>query len=190
MAGDWTSDDLAGVLTVVRRPDGDADPAAAAAAAAAAACTPGRRAQDNTVDGSRENIHRHYDLSNDLFAAVPGPDDDLLVGAVRGSTRRPTAPERPAAAAAQHRKIDRLLDLAGVGRGHHGAGDRHRLGRAGASGPPQRGAHGHHGDHLDRAAELADQADRRGRADRPGRRSSCRTTARSQGSSTPWSASR
>ncbi|HEX3788740.1 MAG TPA: cyclopropane-fatty-acyl-phospholipid synthase family protein [Pseudonocardiaceae bacterium] len=60
----------------------------------------------NTVDGARENIHRHYDLSNDLFAAFldetmtyssawfPPGGDDLAV--------------------AQRHKIDGILDLAGV----------------------------------------------------------------------------
>jgi cyclopropane-fatty-acyl-phospholipid synthase len=68
--------------------------------------------QRNTRDGARENIHRHYDLSNDLFelfldrtmtyssalfGGLPAGEEDL--------------------AAAQHRKIDRLLDLACVGGG-------------------------------------------------------------------------
>ena len=64
--------------------------------------------QENTLQGSRENIHRHYDLSNDLFAAFLDPTmsyssawfedgDDLE--------------------AAQLRKIDGMLDLAGVREG-------------------------------------------------------------------------
>jgi cyclopropane-fatty-acyl-phospholipid synthase len=107
MAGDWTSPDPAAVLTPfaarvarlvpsplqvlrrfvdARRPAGDR----------------------NTPDGARENIHRHYDLSNDLFgsfldesmtysSAWFAPGDDLH--------------------AAQLRKIDGVLDLAGVGPG-------------------------------------------------------------------------
>ena len=62
----------------------------------------------NTPTGARENIHRHYDLSNDLFelfldptmtysAAWFEPGDDLL--------------------SAQHRKIDGILDLARVAPG-------------------------------------------------------------------------
>jgi cyclopropane-fatty-acyl-phospholipid synthase len=61
--------------------------------------------EENTPTGARENIHRHYDLSNDLFelfldpsltysAAWFEPGDDL--------------------AAAQLRKIDAVLDLARV----------------------------------------------------------------------------
>nr|WP_245976510.1 cyclopropane-fatty-acyl-phospholipid synthase family protein [Amycolatopsis palatopharyngis] len=64
--------------------------------------------EENTVEGSRSNIHRHYDLSNELFSifldetmtyssALFAPGDDL--------------------AAAQRRKIDGVLDYAEVGQG-------------------------------------------------------------------------
>jgi cyclopropane-fatty-acyl-phospholipid synthase len=64
--------------------------------------------EENTLEGARANIHRHYDLSNDLFgafldesmtysSALFGPADDLT--------------------AAQHRKIDSVLDYAGVREG-------------------------------------------------------------------------
>jgi cyclopropane-fatty-acyl-phospholipid synthase len=67
-------------------------------------------AEDNSPEGARENIHRHYDLSNDLFevfldptmtysAAWFEPGDDLQ--------------------RAQLRKIDGILDLARVGPGQH-----------------------------------------------------------------------
>jgi cyclopropane-fatty-acyl-phospholipid synthase len=66
------------------------------------------RSEENTKQGSRKNISRHYDLSNDLFAeflddsmtyssAIFGPDDTLDD--------------------AQARKIERLLDVTGVGLG-------------------------------------------------------------------------
>ncbi|GAA2628579.1 SAM-dependent methyltransferase [Paractinoplanes durhamensis] len=105
-AGDWDSGDLVGVLTVlagrmgtlippslqwIRRFHGPRSP----------------QAERNTPDGSRSNIARHYDLSNDLFALfldesmsyssalfASGSSDDLLT--------------------AQHRKIDRLLDRTGT----------------------------------------------------------------------------
>ena len=64
--------------------------------------------EENTPTGARENIHRHYDLSNELFelfldptltysAAWFEPGDDLRT--------------------AQLRKIDGILDLARVGPG-------------------------------------------------------------------------
>ncbi len=107
MVGDWTSDALAEVLTPFaermatlippllqrfRRFVDRGHPAD----------------EENTIEGSRANIHRHYDLSNDLFgafldpsmmysSALFGPDDDLTT--------------------AQHRKIDSVLDYAGVREG-------------------------------------------------------------------------
>ncbi|MFJ8061420.1 class I SAM-dependent methyltransferase [Streptomyces sp. NPDC096142] len=107
MAGDWTSTDPAGLLTPV----------------AARLTRPARRpvsafrrwadqsspdAERNSLEGARSNIRRHYDLSNEFFAlfldpsmtyscALFEPGDDLH--------------------AAQIRKIDRILDLAGVGPG-------------------------------------------------------------------------
>jgi len=68
-------------------------------------------AQENTLDGSRANVSAHYDLSNDLFAAFLDPtmsyssawfDDSETVEA---ATRLE---------AGQLRKIDGVLDLAGV----------------------------------------------------------------------------
>jgi cyclopropane-fatty-acyl-phospholipid synthase len=67
--------------------------------------------QENTPDGSRANIAAHYDLSNELFAAFLDPTmsyssawftDDAVSGADGGLE------------AAQLRKIDGILDLAGV----------------------------------------------------------------------------
>ncbi|MEH0423996.1 cyclopropane-fatty-acyl-phospholipid synthase family protein [Streptomyces sp. B21-083] len=107
MAGDWTSTDPAGLLTPV---------AARLTRPARRPATAFRRWADqsrpdserNTLEGARSNIRRHYDLSNEFFAlfldpsmtyscALFGPGDDLH--------------------AAQIRKIDRILDLAGVGPG-------------------------------------------------------------------------
>ena len=62
--------------------------------------------------GARQNIHRHYDLSNELFA--------LFLDATMTYSGRVPGSAPPGwgdLADAQHRKIDRLLDLAGVGAG-------------------------------------------------------------------------
>ncbi|MFE6974282.1 class I SAM-dependent methyltransferase [Streptomyces sp. NPDC057682] len=111
MAGEWDSDDLAGALTVL------ADHADALVPA------PLRRlrrlwvsarpaADRNTRAGARANIRRHYDLSNDLFSAFLDPTLSY------SSALFTAFPARAAdLAEAQHRKIDRLLDLAGVGDG-------------------------------------------------------------------------
>ena len=68
-------------------------------------------AQENTLDGSRANIAAHYDLSNDLFAAFLDPTMSYSCAWFDDSS--------PTAAAttleeAQLRKIDAILDLAGV----------------------------------------------------------------------------
>ena len=74
-----------------------------------------------TIAGARRNIGRHYDLSNDLFALFldetmtyssaifgAGPDGAPVAGDLA---------EAPLLTEAQRRKIDRLLDRAGVGPG-------------------------------------------------------------------------
>jgi cyclopropane-fatty-acyl-phospholipid synthase len=68
----------------------------------------------NTLPGARRNIARHYDLSNDLFATFL--DEGLTYSAAMFAPADgpPTLADlRPA----QDRKIDRLLDAAGVGAG-------------------------------------------------------------------------
>jgi cyclopropane-fatty-acyl-phospholipid synthase len=87
------------------------------------------RRHQNTVTQSRSNISHHYDLSNDLFTLFLDPTlsyssalfDTELVAA--GDHRVAVAPAPVAGHAtdvlreAQQRKIDRLLDEAGVGEG-------------------------------------------------------------------------
>jgi cyclopropane-fatty-acyl-phospholipid synthase len=103
-AGDWDSDDLVGLLTVfagqmgtlvpprlqwLRRFHGPRAPGA----------------ERNTLEGSRRNIHRHYDLSNELFALFL--DESMSYSSALFDTSRDFT-------TAQHRKIDRLLDATGV----------------------------------------------------------------------------
>ena len=62
--------------------------------------------EENTIHGARANIHRHYDLSNELFALFL--DDSMTYSSALfgpGETLE----------AAQVRKIERLLDAAAVG---------------------------------------------------------------------------
>ncbi|NKQ58585.1 class I SAM-dependent methyltransferase [Amycolatopsis sp. K13G38] len=109
MAGDWSAaDDLADVLTPFAQRMATLVPKPLQALRRwVDARKPGT--ERNTISGARENIHRHYDLSNELFAEFldetmtyssawfTGDSDDL--------------------ATAQRRKIDAILDLAGVGEG-------------------------------------------------------------------------
>lgn len=111
-AGDWDADDLVGLLTVL--------------AADLPALVPprlqwlrrfhGARAPGpdaNTRDGARRNIERHYDLSNDLFALFLDPSMTYSAGLFEDPATASSADLE----AAQHRKIDRLLDRTGVGPG-------------------------------------------------------------------------
>jgi cyclopropane-fatty-acyl-phospholipid synthase len=68
-------------------------------------------AEANTLDGARENIHRHYDLSNDLFATFL--DETMSYSAAW------FADGSDDLVAAQRRKIDAVLDMAGVRSGMH-----------------------------------------------------------------------
>ena len=69
---------------------------------------------ENTLDGSRSNIAAHYDLSNDLFASFLDPTMTYSAAWFDESEPVPTATRLEEA---QLRKIDGILDLAGVGSG-------------------------------------------------------------------------
>jgi cyclopropane-fatty-acyl-phospholipid synthase len=107
MAGDWDCTDLPGLFAVLASQVQDLLPAPVRALRRL--YIPRKPAEeDDTVEGARSNISRHYDLSNDFFrlfldptmtysSALFSPGDNL--------------------ARAQFRKIDRLLDLTGTGPG-------------------------------------------------------------------------
>jgi cyclopropane-fatty-acyl-phospholipid synthase len=109
MAGDWTSNDPAGLLTPFARRMAVLIPKPLQVLRR---WVDAARPDDerNTVEGARSNIHRHYDLSNEMFevfldpsmtysSALFEPGDDLHT--------------------AQLRKIDGVLDLARVQSGTH-----------------------------------------------------------------------
>ncbi len=111
MAGEWDSPDLVGVLTVLAGNAAGLVPAPLQKLRSLWALRQ-PAAQTNTPEGARDNISYHYDLSNDLFALFL--DDTLTYSS---AVFRGFPAEQELLSAAQHRKIDRLLDLAGVGRG-------------------------------------------------------------------------
>jgi len=69
---------------------------------------------ENSLDGSRDNISAHYDLSNDLFAAFLDPTMSYSAAWFGESESVVTATSLEEA---QLRKIDAVLDYAGVGPG-------------------------------------------------------------------------
>ncbi|MDQ1288844.1 MAG: cyclopropane-fatty-acyl-phospholipid synthase [Actinomycetota bacterium] len=70
-------------------------------------------ARRNTLSGSRQNIRDHYDLSNDLFAAFL--DETLSYSSALFGHGRPWSSQ--SLAKAQLRKVNAVLDLAGVRNG-------------------------------------------------------------------------
>lgn len=106
MAGDWDAPDLVGVLEPIARNVASLvprqlqrlrrwyDPRLPAV-------------EDNNRHGARRNIARHYDLSNDLFATFLDETMTYSAALFAEGFDEPLP-------VAQGRKIDRLLDVAGV----------------------------------------------------------------------------
>ena len=111
MVGDWTSTHLADLLTpFAERLSTLISPVLQRIGRRFAEARQPKE-EHNTVEGSRENIHRHYDLSNDLFAT-------FLDETMSYSSAWFGSPEETLADA-QRRKIDGILDMAGVRTGMH-----------------------------------------------------------------------
>jgi cyclopropane-fatty-acyl-phospholipid synthase len=114
MAGEWSSDDLTAVLTVFATSMAELVPRAVQRLRPIAPAFRPRWRGDSR-DQARRNVAEHYDLSNDLFAAFL---DGTMTYSCALFTRLPARTPGPAdLAAAQRRKIDRLLDMAEVGPG-------------------------------------------------------------------------
>lgn len=113
-AGDWDTDDLPLLLTgLLGYSDGLVWTAARRTRSYLGRLLP----DENTIAGARQNVSYHYDISNDFFACFL--DDSMTYSAAlfrEDSAGRPIA-EADLLLEAQQRKIDRLLDLTGVGDG-------------------------------------------------------------------------
>jgi cyclopropane-fatty-acyl-phospholipid synthase len=110
MAGEWDSTDLTGLLTVFAAHAAELVPPWLQRLRTLAVRRP---PPDDlqTVAGARRNIGRHYDLSNDLFALFL--DETMTYSSALFADHAAAGD----LAEAQRRKIDRLLDRAGVGPG-------------------------------------------------------------------------
>ncbi|WP_433200879.1 class I SAM-dependent methyltransferase [Dactylosporangium sp. CS-047395] len=112
-AGDWDADDLTGLFAVLATHVGTIVPRPLQVLRHVhGARTP--RATLNTAEGSRRNIHHHYDLSNELFALFL---DETMSYSAALFDADPAAATWACLPAAQDRKIDRLLDATRVGTG-------------------------------------------------------------------------
>jgi cyclopropane-fatty-acyl-phospholipid synthase len=109
MAGDWSADDLAGVLVTFAAHLNRLVPLALARFRRLYEPQLGRRAR-NTRDRAAQNIARHYDLSNDLFALFLDETMTYSCAIFRpGDTL----------ASAQRRKYERICALAGLNGDDH-----------------------------------------------------------------------
>jgi cyclopropane-fatty-acyl-phospholipid synthase len=106
MVGDWSSPEVADVLTPFAARMATLVPRPLQALRRLAERTQ-PEVEDNDLAGARENIHRHYDLSNELFSIFL--DDTMTY-----SSAWFAHPEQPMVDA-QLRKIDGVLDYAQVG---------------------------------------------------------------------------
>src|SRR6185312_2844053 len=109
MAGDWTADDLTGVLSAFAANMRDLVPEIFHRLRHAVLSRM-PQSQDNTIEGARENIHHHYDLSNALFKTFL---DESMTYSSAVFNGEPYGSEEDLAVA-QRRKIDRLLDSSAV----------------------------------------------------------------------------
>ena len=111
MAGEWSSTDLAGVLTEFAKSVADLIPPALQRLRPVAVVRQ-PRTQFNSPAQARQNVSEHYDLSNDLFGEFL--DETLTYSSALFDT---LPANRSQLRDAQWRKIDRLLDAARVGPG-------------------------------------------------------------------------
>jgi len=113
LTGAWDAEDLGGFLSVMAAEMGELVPPSLQKLRALAVKRP-PSFQRSSTKNARNNIAHHYDLSNDLFRLFLDPTLSYSSALFAG------APELAGAAdleEAQGRKIERLLDQAGVGEG-------------------------------------------------------------------------
>ena len=113
-AGDWDSDDLPGLLAVFAAGVDAIIPPWLQRVRGHSAAPRRPREEEQTVDGARRNARHHYAMPDELFRAFL--DETMCYSSAIfpvGDDGRVIA-EFGTLAEAQRRKIDRLLDLAGV----------------------------------------------------------------------------
>jgi cyclopropane-fatty-acyl-phospholipid synthase len=113
LTGAWDAEDLSGFLTVLAAQMPTLVPPQLQKLRSLVVKRP-PRAQVSTSDNAQANIAHHYDLSNELFQLFLDPTMSYSAALFEGSPSRATADDLEAA---QVRKIERLLDAAGVAEG-------------------------------------------------------------------------
>jgi cyclopropane-fatty-acyl-phospholipid synthase len=108
--GDWDTPDLSGLLLLLAKNQKELGRMGRGfSILAKQANRIYHKARRNTLERSQENIQAHYDLSNDFYRTFLDPS-------MTYSSALFTSP-RESLEQAQHNKIDRMLDLAGVSEG-------------------------------------------------------------------------
>ena len=118
MAGDWDCADLTGLLTILARQVDQLVPPRLQWLRRAYVRSP-PPGDDASAENARRNIRRHYDLSNELFALFLDETMTYSAAMFDADAAGRLAGSAEQLAAAQRRKIDRLLDVTGVGPGSH-----------------------------------------------------------------------
>ena len=116
MAKDWTAVDLTAVMQVFAARAAHLVPVPLQKLRGLYLPKPPRRERNSTAN-TRRNIARHYDLSNELFALFLDETMSYSSALFDGTSEELRAVQWEDFVPAQHRKIDRLLDQANVGRG-------------------------------------------------------------------------
>jgi cyclopropane-fatty-acyl-phospholipid synthase len=115
LTGAWDAEDLGGFLTVLAADMPRLVPARLQALRALVVRRPPAEELSST-ENSQDNIAHHYDLSNELFALFLDPTLSYSSALFSPEELRRT-PDRTDLEGAQGRKIERLLDQAGVASG-------------------------------------------------------------------------
>ncbi|HEY5673399.1 MAG TPA: DUF1365 family protein [Malonomonas sp.] len=111
-AGDWTCDDLPGLLTLLAKNEALVDDRGLVSAAIGRWSNYLRhQLRANTIKGSSRNIREHYDLSNDFFASFLDPSMTYSSALFSG--------ENDDLAQAQRNKIQAIIDKAEIGNDDH-----------------------------------------------------------------------
>lgn len=116
-AGDWDSEDVPGLLTAFAANIDELVPPWLQSVWVHSLAPRRPRAEEQTMDGARRNARRHYALPNELFRAFL--DETMCYSCAIFPTDGQGAviADEGSLADAQRAKIDRLLDMAGVGNG-------------------------------------------------------------------------
>ena len=112
-AGDWDADDLAGLLGVFARNVRTLVPASLQRLRRLHVVRR-PRTENETFDNARDNIAAHYDLSDDMFALFLDPTMTYSSALFAKDELESEDTGVTVLEEAQHRKIDRLLDLTGA----------------------------------------------------------------------------